>query len=260
MAIWNTNPPWTSLEDLNRGQQFTARDGVSFADFNAIIHNMLWLRRNNSSAATSAELVTIEVPAANAADKGKWIESADGGYYRENTFTDASASSAVLQSCTNVKAFTENGLRLEYNYDWEIRIDSLPATACTMFLLFIPHDVEDEPCIFPPLGTGSGNGVTGKYYTVLVPAADASDLHGWYFNQSSELYELQIMNVEWMKESLFIELKSENAALFTEHNIVLYQDDGYLDFSIDSLPERESTLYIVVPNYADSGLLNGGES
>ena len=102
--------------------------------------------------------------------------------------------------------------------------------------------------------------VLGKYYTVLVPAADATDLYGWYFNQSSELYELQIMDVEWMKESLFIELKSENATLFTEHNIVLYQDNGFLDFSIDSLPEKESILYIYVPTVVNGGLLNGGDA
>lgn len=102
--------------------------------------------------------------------------------------------------------------------------------------------------------------IAGKYYTVLVPAAGSSDLYGWYFNQSSELYELQIMDVEWMKESLFIELKSENTALFTEHNVKLYQDNGFLDFSIDSLPENESTLYIYVPTVINGGQLNGGES
>lgn len=256
MSIWNTNPPWTNLEDLNRGQQFTARDGVSFVDFNAIIHNLLWLKSNGSATTSIAGLVTIEVPAAGAASKGDWIESVNGSYYRENTFTDAPAGSAVLQTCSDVKAFTENGLRLEYNHDWEIRIDSLPAAACTMFLLFIPHDVEDEPCIFPPLGVGSGGGATGKYYAIHVPAAGSTDMHGWAPTQSG--YELYISDVAWMTETLYVELKSENSELFTKHNINLYQDNGYLEFSIDSLPERESVLYIVVPGYSNAGFLNGG--
>lgn len=102
--------------------------------------------------------------------------------------------------------------------------------------------------------------IAGKYYTVLVPAAGASDLYGWYFNQSSELYELQIMDVTWMTYDLFLELKSENTSLFTEHNLKLYQDDGFLDFSIDTLPERESVLYIYVPTVVNGGQLNGGES
>ena len=259
MPVWNTNPSWIDPQNINLGQQYTSADGVTYVDFNTLIHNLLYLKKN-SAAASKAELVTIEVPAAGSTDTGDWIKGGIGdSYYRENTFTDASASSAVLQSCTDVKAFTENGLRLEYNNDWEIWIDSLPESSCTLFLLFIPHNVEDEPCIFPPLGIGSSNGAAGKYYTVLVPAADATDLYGWAATQDGG-YELMIPDVEWMKESLFIELKSENAELFTKHNIVLYQDNGFLDFSIDSLPERESVLYIYVPTVVNGGLLNGGDA
>lgn len=124
-------------------------------------------------------------------------------------------------------------------------------------------DIEFTPAAYGDTESGDeteATAIAGKYYTVLVPAAGATDLYGWYFNQSSELYELQIMDVEWMKESLFIELKSENAALFTEHNIALYQHDSYLDFSIDTLPEKESVLYIYVPTVVNGGQLNGGES
>lgn len=96
------------------------------------------------------------------------------------------------------------------------------------------------------------------FYTVRVPAAGATDLYGWTEAQSG--YELYIPDVEWMTENLFVELKSENAALFTEHNIVLNQDNGFLDFSIDSLPEKESILYIYIPSVVDNGLLNGGDA
>lgn len=259
MSAWNTNPTWANPQDFNLGQQFTSRDGVTYVDFNAIIHNLLWLKRNSSAATPVAELVTIEVPAAGSVNTGDWIKGGIGdSYYMENTFTDASASSAVLQSCTNVKAFTENGLRLEYKNDWEIWIDSLPESSCVLSLLFIPHNVEDEPCIFPPLGVGGNNGDPGTYYTVKIPTAGSENMYGWY--AVGDIYELQIMDVAWMTADLFLELKSENAALFTEHGLTLHQDDGFLDFSIDSLPERESTLYIVVPNYTDSGLLNGGDA
>lgn len=254
MASWTENPAWTEAQDINGGQQYTARDGVTHSAFNALVHNLLYLYQNLSS--TGVELVSINVPAASATDKGKWIKGGAGGYYMENTFTDAPAGSAAFQSCTDVKAFTENGLRLEYKDDWEIRIDSLPATACTMFLLFIPHDVEDEPCIFPPLGVGSGSGTTGKYYAIHVPAAGSTDTYGWAAAQSG--YELYIGDVAWMTEALYVELKSENSDLFTKHNISLYQDNGYLEFSIDSLPERESVLYVVVPGYSNAGFLNGG--
>lgn len=256
MATWNENPSWTDVQDLNRGQQYAARDGVTHADFNTLVHNLLYLYKNALGAGAAAELVAIQVPALGAADKGDWIESGTGDYYMENTFTDVPAGSAVLQACTDVKVFTENGLRLEYNNDWEIRIDSLPESSCALSLLFIPHDVEDEPCIFPPLGVGSGNGTTGKYYAIRVPAAGSTDMYGWASTQSG--YELYISDVAWMTEALYVELKSENSDLFTKHNISLYQDNGYLEFSIDSLPERESVLYVVVPGYSNAGFLNGG--
>lgn len=104
----------------------------------------------------------------------------------------------------------------------------------------------------------SGGGASGTYYTIAIPAATDTDLKGWTATASG--YELFIGDVAWMTYDLFIELKCENAAVFTEHNLTLYQDDGFLEFSLDSLPEKASTLYIVVPNYTDGGLLNGGDA
>ena len=103
-----------------------------------------------------------------------------------------------------------------------------------------------------------GKMALGKYYTIAIPSATDTDLKGWTAYENR--YELQIMDVAWMTEDLFIELKCENSAVFTEHNLRLYQDNGFLDFAIDSLPEMASTLYIVVPNYTYGGALNGGDA
>lgn len=208
----------------------------------------------------AAELVTVAVPAAGSADLGDWRQGAGTSYYRENTFTDATAACAVLPFCTDPSAITDHGLRIEFDealQDWMLWIDSLPETACTLTLLFINHSTEDTPCVLPALGIGGG-GPAATYYTVRIPAAGSTELYGWH--AVGDIYELQIMDVAWMTYDLFLELKSENAALFTEHNLTLYQDDGFLDFSIDSLPERESVLYIYVPTVVNGGELNGGES
>lgn len=101
-----------------------------------------------------------------------------------------------------------------------------------------------------------GGGPAATYYTVRIPSAGAAELYGWEVARSG--YELLIGDVAWMKEDLFLELKSKNAALFTEHNLTLHQDDGFLDFTIDSLPEKESVLYIYVPTVINGGTLNGG--
>lgn len=102
-----------------------------------------------------------------------------------------------------------------------------------------------------------GDTVT-TYYTVMIPSATDSDLRGWH--EYAGRYELQIMDLAWMKEDLFVELKCENSEVFTEHNLALYPDNGFLDLSIDSLPDRPAVLYILVPNMINGGLLNGGAS
>lgn len=213
---------------------------------------------------SGAELVTVEVPAEGSADLGDW-EQAEGGAYYMRRFTDALAGCAVLPSCTDPSAITDHGLRIEFDEQlqgWVAWIDSLPEIPCTLTLLFIHHGTEDKPCVLPALGIGTGIGTGGgpaaTYYTVRIPAAGSENMYGWY--ALGDIYELQIMDVDWMKESLFVELKSENAELFTKHDLTLHQDDGFLDFSIDTLPEKESVLYIYVPTVVNGGQLNGGES
>lgn len=230
----------------------------------------------------ATELVTVAVPAAGSADLGDWRQTTGGTYYMENTFTDATAACAVLPHCTDPSAITDHGLRIEFDeqfQDWVLHIDSLPAEACTLTLLFINHSTEDTPCVLPAMGIGGGATnvltfdsveemnaaqapegslavVPRRGGTVRIPAAGAADLYGWTATESGG-YELLIGDVAWMKADLPLELKSDNAALITEHNLQLHPDDGFLDFTIDSLPERESVLHIVAPTMANGGALNG---
>lgn len=91
--------------------------------------------------------------------------------------------------------------------------------------------------------------------TVRIPAAGSADLYGW--NLISGQYQLLIGALSWVTEDQPLELKSENAALITEHNLTLYQVDGALAITMDSLPEQESVLYIVVPAMANGVELHG---
>lgn len=120
----------------------------------------------------------------------------------------------------------------------------------------------DDATIYARDGADGKDGINamlGTFYTIAIPSATDTDLKDWQATPSGG-YELIIQDVAWMTEDLFIELKCENAAVFTDHNLMLHQDNGFLDFSIDSLPEKASTLYIVVPNYTNGGLLNGGDA
>lgn len=227
----------------------------------------------------AAELVTVAVPAAGSAAMANWSDAADPGKYTRFLDLAAPADSAILPSDQSL--ITDHGLTITHDAQgeqWVLQLDSLPAEACTLTLIFIHCENGGQPLVLPLGGSSAQNIMTfdsvdemnateapdgtialvpseGGVYKVRIPAAGSTELYGWTAAASG--YELMIPDVAWMKEDLVLELKSENAALITEHNLTLYPDNGFLDFSIDSLPEQESVLYIVVPTIADGGELNG---
>lgn len=219
----------------------------------------------------AAELATVWVPAADAESVGDWEQMAGGAYCLRRPFTNAPAARAVLQVCTDPSAITDHGLRVEYDrqmQNWVAWVDSLPETACALTLLFINHSTEDTPCVLPVLGVdaaaraaikelqaSAGSGTAATYYTVRVPAAGSAELYGWQETPSG--YELEISDQAWVTEDMFLELKSENTALFTEHGLIWYPENGYLDLRINSLPEQESVVQVYVPNVVNGGELNG---
>lgn len=116
---------------------------------------------------------------------------------------------------------------------------------------FVTHFTDTDGEKLPIAGT--------TYYTVRIPAAESENLLGWYhgglLNQDGWL--LSIGALTWLTKDTPLELKSENAALATEHNLMVYQIDGAMVLTLDSLPEQESVLYIYVPNAVNGGELHG---
>lgn len=112
----------------------------------------------------ASTLVTVEIPAAGSADKGGWMQAAQDTteHYNQQAGHSAPKSSAVIPSCTDPSVFTDHGLRIEYEEQlqgWVLWIDSLPAEACTLTLLFINHSTEDTPVVLPALGGGASDEV-----------------------------------------------------------------------------------------------------
>lgn len=97
----------------------------------------------------------------------------------------------------------------------------------------------------------------GTVYSVIIPAADAENKHGW--QQVHGIYEL-LITAEWMTADLIIELQSENVKIFTDCDLILHQDDGIVDLSMKSLPAKQAILYIFIPAVNDGGKLNGGDA
>lgn len=43
MARWETDPQEQNLENLNRGQEYSNRDGVTYDMMNKIVHELIYL-------------------------------------------------------------------------------------------------------------------------------------------------------------------------------------------------------------------------
>lgn len=246
MASWNENPAWINAQNINNGKQYTSADGVTYTDFNAIVQNLLHLKANipkQEVRMIDAQHAPYAIVAQNA--QKYYITNAtylSVSLPSEDTFAveitvDFSANgdaTLLLSGVTNI--YGVNPADAQPGDSWHILITENGA--------FCQADTKHP----------------ARYYEITIPAATATDLKGWYYNGNMGYYELQIYDVAWMTEDLFIELKCENPDIFTEHNFRLYPDDGFLDLSIDSFPERATIVYVVVPNMAYGGNLNGGES
>lgn len=158
-----------------------------------------------------------------------------------------------------------------------VRGGKAPTEDINLVLFFIDTQGKDEPMtqwIGVDMGTGLPEvtpeddgkvlGVSGgvwrkvkgsTFYTVIIPAADSENKHGW--QQVHGIYEL-LISAEWMTSDLIIELQSESAEIFTDCDLVLHQDDGIVDLSMQSLPAKQTILYIFIPAVHDGGTLNGG--
>lgn len=109
----------------------------------------------------ASKLITVEIPAAGG-NLGDWSQAAaSGAWYNQQACLNAPRDSAVIPHCTDPSVFTDRGLRIDYEEQldgWVLWIDSLPAEACTLTLLFINHSTEDTPVVLPALGVGGRGG------------------------------------------------------------------------------------------------------
>lgn len=48
MAQWEQNPTWTKVANINQGKQYVNADGVTAADMNKIIQNMIYLKTHGN--------------------------------------------------------------------------------------------------------------------------------------------------------------------------------------------------------------------
>lgn len=59
MANWPTEPQWTELAALNGGKEFSAGDGLIAYDINAIIKDLLYIKKYGGGSGSSDGSTTI---------------------------------------------------------------------------------------------------------------------------------------------------------------------------------------------------------
>ncbi len=110
---------------------------------------------------SAASKLTVEIPAAGSADLRGWSNTMVPGKYARNVESEAFADSAILPSCTDPSVITDHGLEVSYDKQaatWVLQLDSLPAAACTLTLLFITCENDGVPFMLPLGGDGSAGG------------------------------------------------------------------------------------------------------
>lgn len=45
MSNWSQKPAWTPVAEINNGKKYEAQDGVTYADINSMIENLLYLKK-----------------------------------------------------------------------------------------------------------------------------------------------------------------------------------------------------------------------
>lgn len=110
----------------------------TFVIYKGIVTSPEWVFRKPGEA---SQQFTVEIPAAGSTDKGDWMQAAESTtkHYNQITVHNAPKSSEVSLTCTDPSVITEHGLTINYEEQldgWVLWIDSLPATACTLTLLF----------------------------------------------------------------------------------------------------------------------------
>lgn len=60
MSNWNQNAEWTPSAQINNGKAFAPADGLTAQDMNAIIQNMLYLKKHGNEIRVSSASARVE--------------------------------------------------------------------------------------------------------------------------------------------------------------------------------------------------------
>lgn len=70
MAAWPSNPDWTDLSNINKGNEYVGGDGIYYSDLNAIVKNLLVIKKQLDMLSYSIDItVTHCIPDSQNPDK-----------------------------------------------------------------------------------------------------------------------------------------------------------------------------------------------
>lgn len=110
MALWPTEPEWTPPSSLNKGNEYTSQDGVTIADMNAIIKNLIYLNKYGGGGSSGIKEYTGESILANEA-------GTPGVVYKDTVIALLVPGQTVILECagklmgTNIAITVDKGAR-----------------------------------------------------------------------------------------------------------------------------------------------------
>lgn len=85
----------------------------------------------------------------------------------------------------------------------------------------------------------------GTYYTVKIPSA-SGDLGDWAFNQEDEYGYTAFKALDGLTDDSMIFPSCDDQTIFTDNGLKIARHQGGLRFDVDTLPDTEKTVYIMI--------------
>lgn len=119
-------------------------------------------------------------------------------------------------------------------------VDGIVLSGATQVFLY-----NDDATVYARDGADGKDFELGTYYTVKIPSA-SGDLGDWAFNQVDGYGYTVLKAVDGLTDDSMIFPSCDDNTVFTDNGLTISRAEGGLQFYIETLPDTEKTLYIMI--------------
>lgn len=129
--------------------------------------------------------------------------------------------------------------------DGDADIDGIVLSGATQVFLY-----NDDATVYARDGADGKDFELGTYYTVKIPCSTSADMYGWAFNQVDGYGYMAFKAVNGITDDSMVFPSCDDNTVFTDNRLTISRgtngDAKGLWFDIETLPDTEKTLYIMI--------------